>query len=43
MAYGSKGGENVKFKDKKLVSILKLKIYICWSNVFALQRPFLKL
>jgi hypothetical protein len=37
MAYGSEGGENVRFKHfKKSVFILKLKINICWSNAFAL-------
>jgi hypothetical protein len=35
-------GMNVKFKHKKIVFILKLKMYIHWSNVFALPRPFLE-
>jgi hypothetical protein len=43
MAYGSEGSENVKFKHKKQVFVLKLKIYICWSNVFSLQRSFVEL
>jgi hypothetical protein len=28
MAYGCEGGENVRLKDKKLVFILKFKIYM---------------
>jgi len=44
MAYGSEQGEDLRFKDNKPIFVLKLKyIYICWSNVFAFQRSFLKL
>jgi hypothetical protein len=32
MAYGSEGGENVRFKHKKPVFVLKLYIYICWYS-----------
>jgi hypothetical protein len=41
MAYGSEG-VNAKFKHQKTICILKIKIYISWSNVFALQRLVLK-
>jgi hypothetical protein len=43
MAYGSEGGENVRFKDKKPVFVLKFKIYMCWFDVFSLQEPFVEL
>jgi hypothetical protein len=43
MAYGGERGENVSFKHKKPVFVLKFKIYICWFNVFSLQRPFVEL
>jgi len=42
MAYGSEGGENVRFKQGKKKFVLKLKVYIHWSNVFAFQRSFVK-
>jgi hypothetical protein len=35
--------KGLMFKHKKKVSILKLKMYVHWSNVFALPRLFLKL
>jgi len=34
MAYGSEGGKNVRFKDKKSVFVLKLKIYIYVGLMF---------
>jgi hypothetical protein len=43
MAYRSERGENVKFKHKKIVFVLKIKIYVHWSNVFALPKSFLEL
>jgi hypothetical protein len=43
MAYRSEGGENVKFKHKKIAFVLKIKTYIHWSNVFALSKSFLEL
>jgi len=37
-------GANVKFKHKKIIYVLKLiKMYVHWSNAFALQKSFLKL
>jgi len=41
MAYWSEG-VNVKFKHFYKKIVLKLKMYINWSNVFALQRLVLK-
>jgi hypothetical protein len=43
MAYGSEEGENVRFKQKKSIFILKIYIYICLFHVFALQRKFVEL
>jgi len=42
MANGSGGVENGRFKHKKIVFILKLKIYIHWFNVYTFQRSFVK-
>jgi hypothetical protein len=42
MTYGNEGGENVRYKHKKPIFVLKLKIYVCWSHVFALQKSFVK-
>jgi hypothetical protein len=41
MACGNEGGENVRFKHKK-VFVLNLKIHICWSNVSTLPRSIVK-
>jgi hypothetical protein len=43
MAYGNERGENVRLKHKNPIFVLKLRIYICWSNVFALPRSFVEL
>jgi hypothetical protein len=43
MAYGSEGSKNARFKDFLNIYILKIYIYIRWSNIFSLQRPFLEL
>jgi hypothetical protein len=40
MAYENEGGENVKFKHKKYIKNIKLKIKIHWSNVFSFQISF---
>jgi hypothetical protein len=41
MADVNERGENVRFKDIYIYSFKAL--YICWFNVFALQKPFVKL
>jgi len=43
MAYGSEGSKNVRFKDFLKIYILNIYMFVCWSNVFSLQRPFLEL
>jgi hypothetical protein len=35
-------GVNVRFKHENIVFVLKLKMYVHWSNPFATQRPFLE-
>ncbi len=35
-------GVSVRFKYKKIVFVLKLKMYVHWFKAFALQRPFLE-
>jgi hypothetical protein len=34
---------NVRFKHKKIVCVLKYKLFIHWFNVFSLPRLFLEL
>jgi hypothetical protein len=35
--------KGLMFKHKKIVSISKLKMYVHWSNAFALPKLFLEL
>jgi hypothetical protein len=42
MANGGEGVENGRFKHKKTIFVLKFKINIHWSNVYALLRSFVK-
>jgi hypothetical protein len=45
MAFGNEGGENVSFKHNKNRFFFQSlrNIYICQSNVFACQKPFVEL
>ncbi len=49
MAYVNERGENVRFKDILYLYLFIYlficfkALYICWFNVFALQKPFVKL
>jgi hypothetical protein len=35
--------KGLMFKLKKTIYVSKFKMYVCWSNVFALPRLFVKL
>jgi hypothetical protein len=35
--------KSLMFNHKKIISVLKPKMYVHWSNVFVFQRSFLEL